>query len=759
MKKRMYMKQAAAIGTAVVLACTVPGCGTGEISNTEKSTDEITKTSDDELVQTLTQITGSETTGSAVTDKEETVYVIADSQGTPQDIIVSEWLKNINGSKNLEDTTNLTDIKNVKGNESFTTSSNGIVWNTNGSDIYYQGKSDATLPISVEVSYYLDNQKVTPEELSGKSGHIRIRYDYINNSNSSIQINNEPVKIYTPFVMATGLILPTDTFRNVTVSNGDILSEGNNMIAFGIGMPGLSDSLGLNEIDALNLDLDLPDYFEISADVTNFSLGMAVTIASNSMVDLSQFDVNKGMDKLDEKMDALTDGTAQLLDGSSQLCNGTSSLKDGTAKLSDGVNNLYQGTKTYTDGVHTAKDGAEKLVKGSETLNDGAKTLSDKLGDAKNGSAQLKTGLETLNSKAPALVNGISSVQSGLTQIVDGYEGTNEKPGAVAGSKSVADGLKQLNQKVSTLALPDLSKQSSSLSAAQKSAIEQQIKTYLNTDETGKAILAKSTESYTANVKNILEQNGIQLDTETAAALEAVMQGTFEQAFISTYISAYESGMEKGMEEVLTEVSGQLAGYAPQITQMQGAVSQLASGSASVASGVKQLYEGTKKLDSGVDTMYESAKQLPAGINSLYQGSTALDNGLNQLKEGAGTLQNGTSALQNGISSLSNGCSELDNSSNKLLSGIDQLQSGVAQLNDGAVQLQAGSLELKNGVVRFNNEGINKLKSLMEDDLKPFAKRIEAISDFNSSYKLYGGINDGKKGSEKFIIKIDEIDN
>ena len=51
--------------------------------------------------------------------KEETVYVISDSTGNPTKIIVSAHLKNPDKRKTIEDVSNLSDIENVKGEETF----------------------------------------------------------------------------------------------------------------------------------------------------------------------------------------------------------------------------------------------------------------------------------------------------------------------------------------------------------------------------------------------------------------------------------------------------------------------------------------------------------------------------------------------------------------------------------------------------------------------------------------------------------------
>ena len=109
-------------------------------------------------------------TGSSDVSKEETVYVNTTAEGEVTDITVSDWLKNSGkNSTDVEDTSDLTDIKNVKGDETFTQKGDNLTWNTDGKDIYYQGKTDKNLPVSVSIKYYMDGTEVYPVDLAGRT--------------------------------------------------------------------------------------------------------------------------------------------------------------------------------------------------------------------------------------------------------------------------------------------------------------------------------------------------------------------------------------------------------------------------------------------------------------------------------------------------------------------------------------------------------------------------------------------------------------
>ena len=138
-----------------------------------------------------------------------------------------DWLKNRDGSDTLEDYSDLTDIKNVKGDETFTKKSDGsLLWDAQGKDIYYQGKSSEELPVSVKISYTLDGQPISPEKLAGKSGKVTIRFDYENHAKETVKVKGSEYEIQTPFTMVSAMILPSDTFTNVQVKNSSVRCRG-----------------------------------------------------------------------------------------------------------------------------------------------------------------------------------------------------------------------------------------------------------------------------------------------------------------------------------------------------------------------------------------------------------------------------------------------------------------------------------------------------------------------------------------------------
>ena len=214
---------AAVIVTGGVGAYHVYGQKAKTAQKTTQERDADTEDSFADVEDVLNQVlkTQTKTDNDVAAEKEETVYVVADPDGTPNEVIVSDWLKNYLGADTIEDVSDLTDIENVKGDEKFTQNADGtLTWQADGNDIYYQGKTDRDLPIEMKMTYYLDGEEITPEELAGKSGKVTIRADYTNKEKAENGV-------YVPFAAVTGMML-NKNFTNVEVTNGKVVSDGNN---------------------------------------------------------------------------------------------------------------------------------------------------------------------------------------------------------------------------------------------------------------------------------------------------------------------------------------------------------------------------------------------------------------------------------------------------------------------------------------------------------------------------------------------------
>ena len=352
--------------------------------------------------------------------KDETVYVLARADGSVEKIIVSDWVQNTQGGDTIHDVTRLTDIENVKGRETCTLGGdNTCVWDAKGNDIYYQGSIDQELPVSVAVSYTLDGQPVSPEDLTGKSGRVSIRFDYTNRQYELVDIGGRQEKIYVPFAMLTGMVLDNDVFSNVSVSNGKLVNDGDRTIVAGLALPGLQDSLGLDRDT-----LDLPEYVEITADAEGFALENTVTLAANGLFNDIACEANEldSMGELDNELDQLTDAMDQLMDGSSRLYDGLCALLDSSKELAAGIDKLAAGAAQLKQGADGLSAGAGRLQTGAAALSQGLDALAQQNAALNGGAAQVfQTLLNTADAQlAAAGVQAPKLTAQNYAQVLEG---------------------------------------------------------------------------------------------------------------------------------------------------------------------------------------------------------------------------------------------------------------------------------------------------------------------------------------------------
>ena len=262
-------------------------------------------------------------------DKDESVYLISDANGNVNKTIVVDHLKNKDKKDTLEDASNLSDIENVKGKEKFTQSGDKLTWQAGGKDIYYQGTATEEPPVTQKVTYYLDGKEISPEDLAGKSGKVKIRFDYTNTTSYTETVNGEKQTVSVPFAAITGLVLG-DGFENIEVTNGKAEVSDSSSVVLGYALPGLKNSLGIKDKD-LDGDVNIPEYMEMTADVENFSMPAAMTFVVNA----SDYVSTDGIDTsdIDVMINDLKDASTQLQDGSKTLAEGTDTLSDGLSTL------------------------------------------------------------------------------------------------------------------------------------------------------------------------------------------------------------------------------------------------------------------------------------------------------------------------------------------------------------------------------------------------------------------------------------------
>lgn len=708
--------------------------------------------------------------------KDETVYVLTGADGSVKKIIVSDWLKNELGSASVADKSDLSDIENVKGDESYTINGDNMtVWDAQGNDIYYQGNIQKELPVGLSVRYYLDGKSVSPEELKGKSGKVTIRFDYENRQYETVQINGVNQRIYVPFAMLTGMILDNDTFQNVQITNGKLVNDGDRTVVVGLAFPGLQENLNLSRDD-----LSIPDSVEITADVTNFSLGMTVTLACNDLfsqlgdVDLTSLDSTSALDQLTGAMD-------QLLSGSSALYEGLSTLLDKSGELVSGVEELAQGAAAIKSGADSVDDGAAQLKAGLADLSSGLNTLSANSEALNSGAKQvfnslLETAATQIRAKGlnvPDLT--IENYAEELNTLIKSLDETTVYETAL---KQVTDAV-EAQRPVITQKVTEAVRQQVETKVA--AAVRQQV-----TEEVTAAVQQQVTATVTDTVQQQVAEQVIQAaanmskaDYDAAVAAGIIPQQT--QDAVNAAIQA-QMGSEAVQSKIAENVSAQMASEAVQskitenidtqisseavqatITENTDAQMQTEAIQATIQQQTELQVQKAISENMASDAVQSQLKKASEGAQTLIALKASLDDyntfylGLLTYTGGVDDAAAGANALYAGADQLKDGTAQLRAGAAQLYNGVLQLQDGTPALVSGVTQLKDGAMQLSEGLQQFNRDGIQKLVNLLQNDVGDLSARVQATIDVSKDYRSFAGISDDAEGQVKFIYRTDEI--
>lgn len=498
-------------------------------------------------VTTAEAAASSKTTPDGV-DKAETVYAKANANGTVTETTVEATLKAREGAT-IADAADLQDITNKEGDEEYITGADHtLLWQNHGTSITYEGRSDASLPVSIGVTYYLDGQEISPDALAGRSGRVRIRFDYTNQTHQTVRIDGQEYTVRVPFTAITALILDGTRFTNIASENGKAMDLDGQTAVLGMAMPGLADSLHLNEFEPLK-DTEIPDYFEVSADVTDFALDFTATILTPSALnDLDLSDTND-LDELSDALNSLTDATDEIADGAGDLADGIQSYYDGFHTYADGVQSVNEGAEALADGLSQLYDNGQTLLTGIQALRDGLSTISSSVHEMNGDSAdssQKDMQAKLNEALAPAIAD------YGATLVTD-----------VCNDADMQAALQDLTQS-----------QQDALNAALQNAL-------------GKAV-DKDTPALAGNV--------------AATVSDLLMQSvTSGFAQLSTGLDQLASGSD--------ELAQGADAYIKAVGQASQGADVLAKGSAELDDASAALYSGLAELHDGAEALHNGAQE------------------------------------------------------------------------------------------------------------------------------------------------------
>ncbi|MCI8481968.1 MAG: hypothetical protein HFJ27_02550 [Clostridia bacterium] len=557
--------------------------------------------------------------------KEETVYSKLDQTGTPYQTIVSSHIKNTQGNETIQDISDLLNIENTNGYETFEKDGNTVVWNADGKDIYYQGESKKNLPISCNISYELDGKKVSQSEIVGKSGKVKITLEYTNNEKHVVNINGKNETMYTPFLVIAGTIINNENNKNITISNGKMIDDGTKTIVIGMAFPGINESLGIEK-----KDFDFPSKIEIEMDTTDFELDTIASFVTPKIIEEKQ-----DLEKLD-KLEEVYQKVATLQSASEEILQGAKKLKEGTEEYSSKKKEFNVAMQQVSQGMSSANTSYQELDAGISSLNKNSKTLG-------NGAKQISEGTSQISQNLDIVADKLGEVEEGSKKLE-------------LGEQQIAGGLSQISKSISASINPEESKKTI-----------QNLQTLIAKDKEVIDTLTKTNEDLSKKLSLV--------DATTKTILETQIKTNRQMIELLTL-------NKKAQEETLNT----LQTTSKSMENLQKGISDLQKGVNDLHTGTKELTQGITNLKEGTNTLASKLKELEVGAKNLYQGTLTLSNGTKKLSQGSRQIKQGLNTLDRSTGMLTQADNQLTQVADTIQDGANTLYEGIFKFNEEGIK-------------------------------------------------------------------------
>ncbi len=508
--------------------------------------------------------------------KDETVYSKLKPNGEQYKTIVSTHINNTENLDTIYDITNLLNVENTNGDETFSKDENTLIWDAKGNDIYYQGETEEKLPIELEIKYELNGEEISAEDIVGKSGKVTIKIEYKNNDKHVVNVNGTNETMYTPFIVLSGTIINNSNNKNIEVTNGKIINDGTKSIVLGVAIPGLQESLKISR-DVL----DIPTGFEITMDSTEFELAGMITLATPELLDEKNENMTQELKDICNKINLIKTAVNSLKTGADTLKNGAAEYSEKSQLFNSKMQELSNGV-SYINGQYTNLDAGINTVNTSTAL-------------IQNGAEQIYNGVQEL----PTLLQGLSTGLDTAIQTLTGIEVAQEK---IVLSETEID-------KIVTAISSD-----SNLDADTKTALITKIKTANATlVQTNAGITQVSTgiktakDTITANTENVNNLIG---------GVTQIYNGTSELSKGTANLAAGSTKVKAGLNTLNSSTNN-----------LKSADDALTAGAKTISEGVNQLDEGVTTFSNEINRYLNGAiSQVASRVEKLSELSEEYNN-------------------------------------------------------------------------------------------------------------------------------------
>ncbi len=494
--------------------------------------------------------------------KDEVIYANLDSSGAQQDLyVVNNFTVSEEGT--ITDYGSYSSVQNLTDLTAIEQEDDRIEFTAQEDEFYYQGNLDnQALPWEFDITYELNGEEMTAEELAGEEGELQIQIDTAKNEEGQeVFFNNYLLQITMTF--------DSERYKNIQAPDGTIANAGKDrQVTFTV-LPESEES------------------FTVNADVTDLEMDSIQIAAVPSNMAIEAPDTEN-----------LKEEVMPLADATSEVNRGVGELRDGVAELNDGVGSLYNGSAQYLDGINQLQANSGSLVEGSDSIKGALQQLSQAVG-AGSGNMNLSQFTE-LTGGLRQIAGGLGEVQGGLTELSGQY---SQAYGAL--DQAVAAIPEAFVSEADIQALYE--------SGADPATVDQLVQSY-------QASLAVK-ETYNA-VSQAFDAISPALETSAGALtdLQSTLNTMADQLETSLSATSMDESLQQLQEGLQTlsanydQFHSGLVSYTGGVGELAGSYGELHNGLAGVNEGTGELENGAVQLNDGTAELADATSDLPDQI-------------------------------------------------------------------------------------------------------------------------------------------------
>lgn len=521
---------------------------------------------------------GAESSGKgSYSGKSEVVYASLEADGDPKEIYVVNKFS-VERSGKIIDYGPYTRVENLTDLTEMELDGQRVGFVTSKDLFYYQGTlKDRPLPWDIDISYRLNGQTLSPEQLLGKDGKLEIRI----HTQANDKARENP--FFKNYMLQISLTLDPEIYQNIEAKDGTIAEAGKNQQVTFTVMPGKEASFVV-KADVRDLEME-------SIQITGILPALSIDIPDT---------------------DDMTDGIKSLSGAIQGIDAGVEELDKGMAELHRGITGLHGGSKKYQQGIHELEQGSAELVEGSKSIHNALNKLSRSLeGDAD----QIDVGqLRELQKRLADAAGGLKEIEDSLSKLQEryakAYHALDQSIAAIPANEISEEDIRKLKASGADPRVVDQLVQTYTAARAAKN-------TYAAVKEGFRAVNPTLQEVVTSvrQMRMYMEIIADRLDksldqTRLDESMKKLQQGLQS---ISKQYGAFHSG--------LVDYTRGVARLSENYGRLHGGITEMNDGTGQFQTGIHELHHGTSKLARSTKNLPDQMQSEIDQMVSEYDGS------------------------------------------------------------------------------------------------------------------------------------------